>query len=244
MEEPTRAAPIVACDELKTMAEGHEKQLCDSWEANAGAWTAMVREGRIESRRAGTDQAIVDQLASLAKGTLLDVGCGEGWLSRAASGQGWRVTGVDASTELIRRANELGGARFLVCAYRSLCRDLPEKGIFDCIVCNFSLLDDKLDDLLRCFRHVMAKKGTLLIQTVHPGVAAGAEGYRDGWREETFQNWSGEFAAVMPWYFRTLSSWHESLRKAGFPVSELKEPRHPESGRVLSLLLVCAAADD
>ena len=36
-----------------------KERLWRSWVANAPAWTEVVREGRIESRRAGTDAAIV-----------------------------------------------------------------------------------------------------------------------------------------------------------------------------------------
>ena len=39
-------------------------RLRDSWDANATAWTAAVREQRIPSRRAGTDAAI-EQAAAL-----------------------------------------------------------------------------------------------------------------------------------------------------------------------------------
>ena len=36
--------------------------------------------------------------------SILDVGCGEGWLARTLSSEGYNVTGVDASASLIDEA--------------------------------------------------------------------------------------------------------------------------------------------
>ena len=60
-----------------------DQRLLASWDANAAAWTTAVREQRIPSRRAGTDAAIVQACLRTIAATVLDVGCGEGWLARA-----------------------------------------------------------------------------------------------------------------------------------------------------------------
>src|SRR5439155_26179650 len=77
-----------------------EAQLQRSWISNADAWTDAVREGRIPSRKAGTDTAILDAVRKFAPCSLLGLGCGEGWLARALSSEGYTVTGVDASSAL------------------------------------------------------------------------------------------------------------------------------------------------
>src|SRR3954453_1866891 len=130
------------------MTSDAEANLQVSWERNADAWTASVREHLIPSRRAGTDEAVVSLLLSLPKGRLLDLGCGEGWLSRAATDQGWRVTGVDASEPLILRAREYAGAEYISLSYNDLnCR--PEfADCFDVIVANFSLLGEDISSVL------------------------------------------------------------------------------------------------
>jgi hypothetical protein len=42
----------------------------------------------------------------------------------------------------------------------------------------------------------------------------------------------------MPWFFRTLQSWTDVIRGAGFQLKSLREPVHPETGDPLSLIIV------
>jgi 2-polyprenyl-3-methyl-5-hydroxy-6-metoxy-1,4-benzoquinol methylase len=219
-----------------------EDRLRKSWEANAEAWTSAVRESRIPSRNAGTNQAILSVVASLSKGRLLDVGCGEGWLARAAMEQGWNVIGIDASAALIERAKQISDARYFVIDYAQLTTDPNLAGNFECIVCNFSILGEEVRSLLTALRDLLRPGGALVIQTVHPWAACGEQPYRNGWREETFQGWSGGFTEPMPWFFRTLQSWFSELAGANLEVLRLEEPADPVSGRPLSIVMICKPA--
>jgi len=219
-----------------------ENRLRTSWDANARAWTSVVRESRIPSRNAGTNQAILSALPSLAKGRLLDVGCGEGWLARAATEQGWTTIGIDASAPLIERAREISDTPYFVIGYAQIAGHPSLAGGFECIVCNFSILGEDVKSLLTALRNLLRPDGALVIQTVHPWAACAERPYSNGWREETFQGWSGEFKEPMPWFFRTLQSWISELAGAGLEVLRLEEPVDPSSGRPLSLLMVCKAA--
>jgi 2-polyprenyl-3-methyl-5-hydroxy-6-metoxy-1,4-benzoquinol methylase len=220
-----------------------EAELRASWECNADAWTAAVRGGGIESRRAGTDAAIVHACERAGMGRVLDVGCGEGWLARTLASRGARVLGIDGSLALIERARAAGGgARFEVISYDALPATPAgiAPGPWDLVVCNFSLLGEDLAPLLRALVHRLASDGTLLIQTVHPwAVAAADPPYADGWRTETFARLEGTLRAPMPWYFRTLGSWVALVREAGLAVTAVDEPRSLEGGLPLSLLLEC-----
>ena len=91
-------------------ARDHATKQQSSWIANASAWTDAVREGRIASRKNGTDAAIVEACRAHPGMTVLDVGCGEGWLSRALASSGATVVGVDASEPLIIAARAAGSA--------------------------------------------------------------------------------------------------------------------------------------
>ena len=62
-----------------------DEKIVESWHTNATPWTSAVREQRIESRRLVTDRAIVDAVFSRKPNSVLDLGCGEGWLVRALS---------------------------------------------------------------------------------------------------------------------------------------------------------------
>lgn len=215
-----------------------------SWDANAAAWTTAVREQRIPSRRAGTDDAILSATLAATAGNVLDVGCGEGWLARALADAGRDVLGIDASLGLIERARELSGAsgraRFEAIGYNALIEDATlASGPWSLIVCNFALLGDPLTPLLRALMQRLAPEGRLLIQSVHPWMAMGDGAYVEAWREETFQGFGVAFPSPMPWYFRTLGSWMAQLEAAGLQVRAIEEPVHPETQRPLSLLLHC-----
>ena len=218
-----------------------EDAIIRSWLANADAWAEVVRTDGIESRRLGTNAAVVDAIAALAPATLLDVGCGEGWLCRAFSGRGVACTGVDASAPLVQAAREAGDGRFEVLDYAALAAGDALPGPFDAIACNFALLGEDILPLLASLRRRLSASGRLVLQTVHP-LVAGADGdYADGWRTETFAAFgTGRFPASMPWYFRTLSRWVDDLGKAGLVVERVREPLDPNTGRPLSLLVVAA----
>lgn len=222
-----------------------------SWVDNASAWTTAVREGQIASRKRGTDAAIVAACAVTSGMRVLDVGCGEGWLARALAERGADVVGVDASAPLIAAAQTVSGveaashsaaepmgrALFAVVDYATLTASVAEQsGPFDLIVCNFALLDEDVTPLLQGLRRRLAPLGRVVIQTVHPFVAAGEQGYVDGWREEQFAGFGAGFVASMPWYFRTIGSWHAAFASSGLTVLRVHEPRS-DDGHVLSLIV-------
>lgn len=218
------------------------RQLAESWDANAGAWTRAVREGRIESRRLATDVAILRAVLERQPRRVLDAGCGEGWLCRALSEHGIEAVGVDGSAPLIESARAAGGGEFHVVSFEELAAR-PERlggGGFDVGACNFALLEEEVGPLLVALRSLLLSGGVLVIQTVHPWTARGEGAYEDGWRVEDFRGFGDEFSRPMPWYFRTLASWVELLRLAGYAVEEIREPAHPETGDPLSLLLIAS----
>ena len=225
------------------MVDSPEQRRQLSWRANAAAWTAVVREGRIASRRAGTDAAACSAVLRAEPKRVLDLGCGEGWLARALAAQGCEVVGVDASPELIAAARALGGGRFEVMDYAEL--NAPAAGLggaFDVAVCNFSLLGEDIVPVLRAIAGLIPT-GSLVIQTVHPWTACGDAPYRDGWRSETFDGFGGEFPAAMPWYFRTAGTWLRIIAESGYVIERWEEPLDPTSQRPLSLVMCCRLSD-
>ena len=213
-------------------------RLIRSWTTNASAWTDAVRSGRIESRRLATDAAMLDRLVALRPARVLDVGCGEGWLCRALAAQGVEAVGIDVSAPLVDAARAAGRGRFEVLPYSELADAGARLGTFDALACNFALLEEDIVPMLRDLRALLAPGGHLVVQTVHPWSACGAEPYRDGWRLEDFAGFGDQaFPEPMPWYFRTLATWLADLSSAGFQLDQLREPAHPDTARPLSLLL-------
>ncbi len=226
------------------LTEGSDRseQLDHSWDTNAAAWTRVVRDRLIESRRLVTDAAILEAITSLDPRSILDVGCGEGWLCRAAQDRGIRAVGLDGSVALIEAAREAGAEEYHHIRYRDfaeLAAALASE-TFDAAVFNFSLLDEEIGPVLGHVAGVVRPGGSVVIQTVHPWAGRGDGPYADGWRTEDFAAIPAPFQEPMPWYYRTLGSLADEFRDAGLAIHRLIEPRHPDTGHPASLIVVAS----
>lgn len=218
------------------------KSLAGSWDRNAGNWTRAVREGEIPSRRAGTDDAVVRAILDRKPVRLLDVGCGEGWLiRRIGETLDCQAVGIDGSAALIEDARKADpGGDYRVVPYDDLIADPSALGEpFDVIAFNYAILDEDAVPLLAAARAILAPGGAIVIQTLHPKTQDGP--YRDGWRTEDFSGFESPNWQSMPWYFRTLDSWHTVVRDAGLDLLDEAAPVAEGKDRPLSLILSCAA---
>ena len=215
-----------------------DEEVIAAWEENAAPWTDAVRERKIESRNLVTDAAIISAVLERNPKTLLDLGCGEGWLTRKLSEQRIKCTGVDAIPELIERAKSLGGGEFRVASYEDIAGGAVQ-GKFDVVVANFSLIGgEAVDRVIGRAIQLLNKKGSLIVQTPHPIVAGGELPYEDGWREGSWAGCGNSFSKAAPWYFRTIETWVKLLRDCGLHVAELREPIHPVTKKPASLILI------
>ncbi|MDE0853431.1 MAG: class I SAM-dependent methyltransferase [Nevskia sp.] len=221
-------------------ATGDEARILSSWSRNVAAWTTAVRQGQIESRRLVTDGAVIQAVLDRAPRTVLDIGCGEGWLVRTLLRHGIRAIGVDAIAGLLDQARAAGDGEFRMAAYDELadaCADLH----VDLAVCNFALFGrESVEALLRALPALLAEGADLVVQTLHPLMACGDAPYLDGWRESSWDGFSAEFADPAPWYFRTLESWVRLLGEHGFRLREVREPLHPATGRPASVIFIAS----
>jgi SAM-dependent methyltransferase len=214
-----------------------ESSLLQSWHDNADAWIEVIRSGGIESRQQVTNQAILLAIMGRQPERVLDLGCGEGWLLRALADLGIAAVGVDGDATLVEAARLGGSSTVHVADYDALVEAKVDIGCdFDLICANFSLLHQDIIPLLAAMNVLLVPGGALVIQTLHPWAAAAGD-YQDGWREESFAGFKGQWQP-MPWYFRTLSSWFNALDMAGFRLISLQEPQHPQSPVPQALLIV------
>jgi 2-polyprenyl-3-methyl-5-hydroxy-6-metoxy-1,4-benzoquinol methylase len=216
----------------------NDARIVDSWYKNASAWTAAVRDNQIESRTLVTNQAIVDAVLSRLPRTVLDVGCGEGWLVRALAEHNMRAIGVDVVPALVEKASRAGGGEFRVASYEQIAAGELDITV-DAVVANFSLIGkESVENVVRRIPGLLTKAGTLIIQTLHPVVASGDLPYEDGWRQGSWAGFSKDFSDPAPWYFRTLESWKRLLAEAGFRLIEMREPIHPGTGKPASVIFI------
>ncbi|WP_233828582.1 class I SAM-dependent methyltransferase [Paraburkholderia sp. ZP32-5] len=211
-------------------------KIVDSWKRNASPWINAVRAGEIESRRLITDQAALDAILDCKPATVLDLGCGEGWLALALQQHGMCVTAVDVVPELVRAATAAGVIDARTLSYEDIATGRLELKT-DVVICNFSLLGkESVDGLLRAMPMLLQPDGSLIVQTLHPLMACGDLPYVDGWRSGSWTGFGDAFTDAPPWYFRTLQTWIESMSASGLAVREMREPLHPRTGRPASVI--------
>ena len=216
----------------------NERKIIDSWHKNAAPWIVAIEQQQIESRRLVTNRAIVEAVISRNSSTVLDLGCGEGWLTRSLVAQGLEVLGTDLIPVLIEQARTMGIGRFELADYAEIAAGkLSEK--FDVVVANFSLLgDESVRGLFRSMPRLLNPDGTLIVQTLHPIFACGDLPYLDGWRCSSWCGFSPEFTDPPPWYFRTLATWVNLFVAYGLSVVEIREPKNPQTGEPAAAIFI------
>lgn len=212
------------------------------WERNAEFWIRIIRERLDPFRTELTDAAVLKVLAPNSGETVLDAGCGEGYLTRRLAGRGAAAVGVDRSAGLIEAAAAAGGrapgrAFFLLGDLRSV----PlATGRFDAVLCNHSL--NELRDprpAFAEFARLLRPGGRLVVLMLHPCFYGGRDPsgrrleldtglYFTTRRVEQPFNVAG-LTSPTPTviWLRPLESYFALLADTGFSVDGLWEPRPP-----------------
>lgn len=215
-----------------------DEKIVESWDKNAPLWVIAVRDGQIESRRQITDQAILDTVLSRSPRSVLDMGCGEGWLARELAVANIHVIGIDVVPKLVEVAQQAGGGDFRVMSYEEFAAGKLGVSV-DVVVCNFALLGkESVEGVFSVARSLLNQHGSFIVQTLHPVMVCGDLPYRDGWREGSWAGFSSEFTDPAPWYFRTIESWTKLFVDGGFRLLEIREPLHPKTGKPASVIFV------
>jgi SAM-dependent methyltransferase len=210
----------------------------EGWESVADEWVSLIRDGDVPF--GWHAPAFLDLLPPPGRLTV-DIGCGEGRLTRLLLERGHRVVALDAAPTLVRLAREAdpdGDYRVADAA------DLPlEDGAADLVVAFMALQD--MDDgagAIREAARVLEPGGRLCVAIVHPAASAGQlEGgvedaelvirgsYLDPHEE---QRPLGERTVTQ--HHRPLEWYSRALEDAGFLVEALREhsTRRRAPGRV------------
>jgi ubiquinone/menaquinone biosynthesis C-methylase UbiE len=209
------------------------------WSDIAQWYDGFLRSGRGPHAFA-TDVTV--RLAGEVRGLeVLDVGCGQGIAARALARAGARVTGTDATPEMLdaARAHEAGeplGITYVLADAQRL--DGLADAAFDVVTCQLALMDiPDLDATLAAVARVLRAGGAVVASVGHPcflapfastqagpGGAPGrfvsrylTEGF---WRSD---NPDGVRRAGN--HHRTLATYLNALIAAGFALEVVEEPR-------------------
>ena len=98
-----------------------EQQILDCWQQNADPWVDAIRDAEITSRVLVTDWAIESAVVATQPGSVIDLGCGEGWLVRRLMQRGIAARGLDLVPALVDSATRQGG-EFAVASYDDIAR--------------------------------------------------------------------------------------------------------------------------
>ena len=217
----------------------NDSEIVRSWEINAAPWIKAIQNKEIESRNLITNQAIIDIILAAQPRRVLDIGCGEGWLSKELVARDIVVFGIDAIPSLVHNAKQMVNAQFDICKYEDL-SDYKFKDQFDLLVCNFSLIGkESTESVIEAAENLLNRGSKLIIQTLHPVIASGDLPYESGWRPGSWVGFSPDFKAPAPWYFRTIEDWCGLFNEYGFLVANIYEPIHPKTRKPASIIFDC-----
>jgi SAM-dependent methyltransferase len=220
----------------------------DHWEANAAAWTTLVRAGYDVFRDLVNTPAFLTMLPEVDGKRGIDIGCGEGANTRTVARRGARMTGIDIAPTFIGAAREAERGEPLGIEYvLASATALPfEDAAFDFATAFMSLMDvADFEGALREAGRVVAPGGFLQFSMMHPCFGAAprvrdergevesivvSDYYdrREFVEEWTFSDAPGATALPkfrIPYFHRSLADWFDAVAAAGFVVERLAEPR-------------------
>ncbi len=215
-----------------------ETDLRAAWEHHAAEFVAWARTPDHDSYPQFHRELFLPLVPHQGRRTL-DLGCGEGRVSRDLKAKGHRVVGVDVSATMLTAAREADQSidTCLADAARLPFAD----GSFDCVVAFMSLQDvDQMPTAIKEAARVLETGGRLCLAIVHPLNSAGRfrsdepdspftiEGsyLESSFYEDNVARGGLEMTFVSA--HRPVSAYAEALADSGLLIERLREPPVPE----------------
>lgn len=214
-----------------------ENKITSSWNKNAEEWINVIKEGQIASREF-TNPAILITILDHPGERVLDLGCGEGWLTRELSKKGKSAVGVDGTQALIQTARKLGSEHYYHLTYEDIIatKKIPETP-YDLVVFNFCLYQKSQTSLLlREVKKALNERGQIIIQTLHPYfLKANKLPYENQWIHDSWKGLPGNFTDGHPWYAQTFMGWSDTFKASELRIASINEVTNQE-GDLLSVI--------
>ena len=232
----------------------------DLWEKGADWWQRNFTEGADPEY----EEQILPLVERYARGArrVLDIGCGEGQVSRRLASQGAEVVGLDVTESQIRRAYDRGGLSgyLQACAHQLPCRDAE----FDTVVLCLAIEHvEPFEAAIQEVARVLTPGGRFLLLLVHPLLQSPGSGWVEVvdsdehfWRVGSYLDDDIATDQVGPgihltFIHRPLSRYVHEMGRYGLLIDDMVEPAPPPSiiqetggyanaGSIPRLLLVCA----
>jgi SAM-dependent methyltransferase len=206
------------------------------WDEHAGWWQRHFTDGA-DPEYEEQILPLVDQYLAGAD-RVLDVGCGEGQLSRRVAGRGAWAVGVDpTAAQLAAAVDRGGGVRYV----RSAAETLPfASGAFDAVVICLTLEHlDPFEPAIREVGRVLASGGSFACFLNHPLLQTPGSGWIDDhileeqyWRVGPYLPDDVAMEEVapgirLPFMHRPLSRYINVMSECGLLVERMDEPPPP-----------------
>jgi ubiquinone/menaquinone biosynthesis C-methylase UbiE len=221
------------------------------WDEMAHWWNEKQGDEGDLWHRALIDPPLIRLVGKVDGLHILDLACGNGYLSRRFARQGASITAVDANEPLIERVRireeqESLGITYHVADAAHL--DMLDDGIFDLVICNMALMDiENAEGAIREVSRVLKTRGSFVASISHPCFD---KVNTSGWDIEyiypntTIWRKMSRYREIavddLPWrkvpgkivitpsYHRPLSWYFRILRTSGMVVAAFEEPEPTE----------------
>lgn len=140
-----------------------------SWGKVAGWYNELLEEGEDTYQEKVIKPNLLRILSPKAGQEILDVGCGQGYFSRAIAALGAKVVGIDIAGELVKIAKENSGTNetYLVGSAEEMSR--LEAGRFDSVICILALQNMKnMQAAIAEIARVLKPVGRAVLVLNHP----------------------------------------------------------------------------
>lgn len=225
------------------------EEAINSWDECAAEFASVFAEGDEFYHKHIIGPSLIDLIGEVEGRMVLDLACGEGHFARKLAeltGKDIKITGIDASENMIRIAKEKSEQYsdcidFRVADASDMTQLQPR--YFDIVVCNMALMDVKeYRGAIREVARVLKPKGVFAFSILHPCFMTPGSGWlrkdpertdpdnKIGWKVD---NYHYHFACRSlirslrdrAYYFhRTLEDYSSALRESDFVITDLREP--------------------
>jgi ubiquinone/menaquinone biosynthesis C-methylase UbiE len=217
------------------------------WEQMADWWDNHLGDDGDLWHRTLIDPPVFKLVGDIAGQRVLDLACGNGYISRRFARAGAQVIGVDANAAIIERARAREAREPLGITYHvTNAAQLPmlDDSMFDMVICNMALMDiSDATGTIQEVARVLVPQGRFIASIAHPCFD---KMETSGWAIEHFYPTTTIWRKMsryrelaiehIPWpkasnppiitlsYHRPLSWYFQALRAAGMVVAALEEP--------------------
>jgi len=223
------------------MSDGELKETRELWNRVANDWRIQVGDAGDSNRILNSDPVLWAFAGDVSGLTVLDAGCGTGYLSKKLRDHGAHVTGIDFSERMIEIAHTQHPDMDFRVDSCSVLGTLDDEH-FDMVIANYVLMDTPdLRGTMEAFNRVLKTDGVAVLVFSHPCfMQDNARVSEDG--EEICYRWGfpyfeqrkcidppwAHFTSEFIWFHRPLSDYWKAFLAAGFVVVDFEEPRITE----------------